>query len=525
MSVAPRARPEDFGIGRFFYTMRDAVIVADARSQQIILWNPAAEQILGYSPDEAVGKLVEELVPPELRELHRAGISRYSDTGRGDLVDAHKPVQLQALHKDGHRIDIELVFAPLADVSFDGAFITAFIRDVTERTQLQREAERALANMRLILESTGEGIYGIDLAGDCTFINFAAAEMIGYRSEEVVGRNMHHLIHHSKPDGSPYPVEECPIFRSFRFGRGCRVDDEVMWRRDGTPIPVRYSAFPIIDEGSVVGAVVSMSDITQRRVLEETLRQANARSREAYEKEKEAVEQLRNVDQLKNEFVAMVAHDLKSPMTVIGGLADMMSSKWDRLPDERKMEFLGLISSNVRQLADLVDDVLQVARIEANEISYVIEPFDLGQLVDRTVDEQRQGNPERTIEVSKMELLPHALADERRVWQVLTNLLSNAVKFSPAHEPVEISVVHDDDDSLRIAVTDHGGGIRPEEMDKLFQKFSRLTQHGGAGAKGTGLGLFICKRMIEEQGGRIWADSVLGTGSTFTCTLPTAPPA
>jgi PAS domain S-box-containing protein len=525
MSVTPRAKPEDFGIGRFFFTMRDAVIVADARSQQIILWNPAAEQILGYSPEESVGMRVEELVPPELRDLHRKGIARYSEAGRGDLVDAHEPVELQALHKDGHRVDIELVFAPLTDAPFDGVFIAAFIRDVSRRTELKHEAERALANMRLILESTGEGIYGIDMAGDCTFINFAAEEMIGYRGEEAVGRNMHDLIHHSKPDGSPYPVEQCPIFRSFRLGRGCRVDDEVMWRRDGTPVPVQYSAFPIIDEGSVVGAVVSMSDVTQRRMLEDALRQANARSREAYEKEKDAVAQLKSVDQLKNEFVAMVAHDLKSPMTVIGGLADTMSSRWDRLSEERRMEFLGLISSNVRKLADLVDDVLQVARIEANEISYVIEPFDLAQLVERTVEEQRQADPERRIEVSKMEVLPPALADEQRVWQVLTNLLSNALKFSPADAPVEVSVQHDDDDALRIAVTDHGGGIRPEEMDKLFQKFSRLSQHGGGAAKGTGLGLFICKRMVEEQGGQIWAESALGTGSTFTFTLPTAPPA
>ena len=523
MAVAPPARPEDFGIGRFFYDMRDAVIVADTASQRIVLWNPAAEAILGYPAEEGVGMLVEELVPPELRDLHREGIRRYAATQHGELVDAHKPVELQALHRDGHRLDIELVFAPLGQIQSEGVFMAAFIRDVTDRKRLQREAERALANMRLILESTGEGIYGIDLAGDCTFVNFAAEEMIGYRSEELIGRNMHDLIHHSRPDGSPYPVEQCPIFRSFRMGRGCRVDDEVMWRKDGTPVPVRYSAFPIIDDGSVVGAVVSMSDTTQRRMLEDTLRQASSRAREAYEKEKEAVERLKNLDQLKNEFVAMVAHDLKSPMTVIGGLADTMSSKWDRIGDDRKMEFLGLISSNVRKLADLVDDVLQVARIESNEISYVIGPLDLSVLVQRTAEEQRQAEPARVITVSTPDTLPLALADEQRVWQVLTNLLSNALKFSPAGAPVEVSVIHDDDDALRVDVTDHGGGIRPEEMGKLFQKFSRLTQAGGEKVKGTGLGLFICKRMIEEQGGHIWADSVLGEGSTFTFTLPTAP--
>ena len=523
MEGVQAARPEDFGIGRFFYEMRDAVVVADVATQKIILWNPAAEKILGYGHEEAQGMLVEELVPQELRALHRTGISRYAKTRKGELVDAHRAVELQAIHKNGDILDIELVFAPLDRGPSEGVFVAAFIRDISDRKALEREAQRASDNMRLILESTGEGIYGIDTAGTCTFVNYAVAEMMGYRVEEMEGRNMHELLHHSRPDGSPYPVQECPIFRSFQVGRGCRVDDEVMWRKDGTPVPVRYSAFPIIAQGTVTGAVVSMSDVTQRKMLEDSLRQATARSHEAYEKEKEAVETLKNLDQLKNDFVAMVAHDLKSPMTVIGGLADTMTSKWDRLDDTRKIEFLGLISGNVRRLADLVDDVLQVARIESNEISYVIEPFDLGMLVQKTVAEQREGYRDRTIEISAPESLPLALADDQRVWQVLGNLLSNALKFSPSDTPVSVSVTHDDEDLLRVSVTDQGGGIRPEEMDKLFQKFSRLTQTGGGQAKGTGLGLFICKRMIEEQGGRIWADSVLGEGSTFTFTLPPAP--
>ncbi len=516
-------RPEDFGIGQLFYEVRDAVVVADTASQRIVLWNPAAESILGYSEQEALGMAVEELVPAELKDVHRSGISRYAATGEGDLVAAHKAVELPAVHKDGRTIDIELVFAPISSVSAAGRFVVAFIRDVSERKDLEREVRQALGRLSLILASTGEGLYGVDTDGRCTFVNPAGAEMLGYRVEELYGQNIHELVHHTKEDGSPYPVEECPIYRAFRSGRGTRVDDEVMWRRDGTPIPVRYSAFPIIDHGVVTGTVVSLSDITQRRMLEETLRKANARAQAALENEREAVEQLRGLDQLKNEFVAMVAHDLKSPMTVIGGLADTMTAKWDRLENPRKMEFLGLISENVRKLADLVDDVLQVARIESNEISYLIAPFDLGTLVSRTAEEMLQAHPDRTIEVTVAAGLPPASGDEQRIWQVVTNLLSNALKFSPEGSTVEVNVIHDDDDSLRVDVRDHGHGIRSEEMSKLFQKFSRLTQAGPGGAKGTGLGLFICKRMVEEQGGTIWAESELGSGSTFSFTLPTAP--
>lgn len=522
MSGRAKLEPQDLGIGRLFYEIRDAVIVGDARTQEVVLWNRAAETILGYSKEEAVGMLIEELVPPELKDKHRVGISRYAEIGSGPLVDADVPIELPAVRKDGRRIDIELVFTPVGRGPDDGLYIAAFIRDITERKRLEKQAADALASLELILQSTGEAMYGIDTSGICTFANVAAGDMLGYRPDDLIGHDMHALIHHTKEDGSPYPTDQCPIYRSFRVGRGCHVDDEVMWRRDGVPVPVRYSAFPIIDQGVVTGAVVSMADVTQRRRLEQSLRDANARLNQAFEREREAVTTLKGLDQLKNEFVAMVAHDLKSPMTVIAGFTDIITSRWDTLDDAKKLEFLALISGNVHKLADLVEDVLQVARIESNEISYVLEPFDLAHLARTTAAEVVGAESSRSISVDVSDELPLAYGDEQRIWQVLTNLYSNALKFSPPDAPVEVEVVHDDSDALRVSVRDHGGGIRPEEMSKLFEKFSRLTQTTDKEAKGTGLGLFICKRMVEDQGGRIWAESTLGEGSTFSFTLPIA---
>ncbi|MGC1477019.1 MAG: response regulator [Terriglobales bacterium] len=157
-------------------------------------------------------------------------------------------------------------------------------KKLLKQTQ-EQGAERARLShqMQLLLESTGQGIYGIDLQGNCTFLNRAMAELIGARVEEVLGQNMHALVHHHRFDGSLYPVEECPIYRAFDKGESCCVDDEVMWRRDGTPIPVEYSSFPILEEGKVAGAVITVIDITERNRAEEKLRASEQLFRSIFE--------------------------------------------------------------------------------------------------------------------------------------------------------------------------------------------------------------------------------------------------
>ena len=138
--------------------------------------------------------------------------------------------------------------------------------DIDAERRAEAAVREAEERARLLLESSGEGIYGIDMQGLCTFINRAAAEMLGYRAEDVRGRNVHALFHHTHPDGSPYPVEDCPIYRSFRVGKGCRVDDEVLWRRDGTAFPAEYASYPLRgSDGEIKGAVVNFTDITERK--------------------------------------------------------------------------------------------------------------------------------------------------------------------------------------------------------------------------------------------------------------------
>ena len=152
-----------------------------------------------------------------------------------------------------------------------------------------RENLRLAEHLKLLMEATDEGIYGIDRWGRCTFANRSAAQMLGYRPDELLGERMHQLVHHTRGDGSPYPQEECPIYRAFGENRGVRVDTEVLWRRDGTPIPVEYSSHPIVKDGAVDGAIVTFVDITERKRTEQKLRESEERFRLLAENAKDII--------------------------------------------------------------------------------------------------------------------------------------------------------------------------------------------------------------------------------------------
>lgn len=250
---------------------------------------------------------------------------------------------------------------------------------------------------------------------------------------------------------------------------------------------------------------------------------ANQALRRSLEVQAAEVQRLRHLDELKNEYVAMVAHDLRSPMASISGAAATLLHSGDRLGEEHRRGLLEMITRSTGRLSGLVEDVLQVARIESGQFSSEAAAFDLGDLVRRTASEVEVGgggHPRITVDVA--EGLPFALADEERVWQVATNLLTNALKFSADDTAVDARV-DVAGDGLQVTVTDRGVGIDADDLHRLFEKFSRIRPAAGPGTStGTGLGLYICRRIVEAQGGRIWARSRPGEGSTFAFTVPVA---
>jgi hypothetical protein len=266
-------------------------------------------------------------------------------------------------------------------------------------------------------------------------------------------------------------------------------------------------------DGRLIGFAKVTRDLTERRMSEESLR-------EAAERERETVDQLREAARSREALVAIVAHDLRAPISVLHGSADLLLRDWNRLNSVDREVLLRGLSSTSARLRELVDDVLDLTRIEAGKLDYQMGTVDLLDVVLRAACDVDPG-------LQRIAVVPPAegalvRGDERRIWQIATNLMSNALKFSPSGAPVEV-VVDVEGGSARVTVTDGGVGITEEQQRRLFQPFSRIRESSGDGPEsGTGLGLYIARSLVTAQGGEIGVSSEPGAGSTFHFTLPLA---
>ena len=250
----------------------DAIVVGNGRGI-IVSWNRAASRLFGYSVEEIIGQPLTVLMPERYRAAHERGMARIESTGKGTLIGS--VVELHGLRKDGEEFPIELSLATWQTAK--GSYYSGIIRDISERKKAAQRLEQLQHQHTLILTQAGEGIYGIDEQGNTTFVNSSAANMLGYRVEELLDRHMHDVLHHTKPDGTPYPVKACPIYAAIHDGMVHRVVDEVFWRKDGTAFPVEYVSTPITEAESVVGAVIVFRDITARKQAESALKTSEER--------------------------------------------------------------------------------------------------------------------------------------------------------------------------------------------------------------------------------------------------------
>lgn len=379
---------------------------------------------------------------------------------------------------------------------------------VKERTleleQVNSELAASEENIRLLLDSTAEGIYGIDLNGKCTLCNASCSDMLGYEQAELIGRDMHDLIHNRYADQTPYPREKCKILRTCLTGEAIQADDEVLWRKDGTCFPAEFFSYPQYRHGKIIGAVVTFMDITERKQTQNELVIAKEQAEAA------------NIE--KSQFLANMSHEIRTPMNGIVGFLQLLEET-PLAPEQT--EFVKMIKTSTDSLLHVINDILDISKIEAGRMELEQISFDIRSTIESAVILFDAKAKEKGLELNLLisSAIPRFVTgDPTKLWQVISNLVNNAVKFTDQGEVfVEVSLVQEDSTAAEIlfAVTDTGIGMSEQETIKLFKPFTQADTSSTRKYGGTGLGLAICHRLLQIMGGEIGVTSAKGKGSTF----------
>jgi two-component system sensor histidine kinase/response regulator len=376
--------------------------------------------------------------------------------------------------------------------------------EISERESAQEALRESSELVTLLLESAPEAIYGVDLAGNCTFCNPACLRLTGYEDpSELLGRNMHAVIHYARPDGTPYPVEECSIYAGF-LGTVAHGDDEVLWRKNGTSFPVEFWSRLLHRNDRVIGMVVTFVDVTVRKQAEEALRNA-----------KEAAEA---GSRAKSEFLANMSHEIRTPLNGVIGMTELALGT--DLTEEQR-DYLQTVKSSGDALLSVINDILDFSKIEAGKTNLEVDFFDLRESLETILKTFALPASEK-----KVELLydvdgdvPQIMqGDANKLRQIVVNLLSNAIKFTHAGEVVlrvKVDQVEGEKYLLHFAVSDTGVGLAANVQKLVFEPFTQADNSTTKNYGGTGLGLAISGRLVKLMGGEIWVESEPGRGSQF----------
>jgi PAS domain S-box-containing protein len=446
---------------------------------RIVFINPAGARLLGaQNPDELVGKPIEDIIHPDYREVVRERIQRSLATGQ-----PAPPLMEKFIRLDGTVIDVEVTAVP---IMWEGRpAMQVVFRDITERKRMEEELKASEERYRDLFENANDGIYILDRAGRIVSFNRKAEELTGYTFEEVRGQPYTLLV-----SFGPERKKARRAFLKNMRGQPDKTELTII-RKDGREVILELSTRPILQGGQIVGIQGIARDITERKELE----------------------------RLKSDFISTVSHELRTPLTSIKGYVDLvLAGDVGPLTPEQK-EFLTIVSQNTTRLTELINDLLEIERLESGRIEFEFAELDLAEVLENVARSLHVNAEQKGLEF--LTEIPSGLkvrGDRERLAQVFLNLLSNAIKYTPAGT-VELRA-HQEDDAVVVEVRDTGIGLSESDLQKLFQKFFRSDNPYVRKVGGTGLGLSIAKAIVERHGGTITVTSQLGQGSTFTVRLP-----
>jgi PAS domain S-box-containing protein len=494
---------------RLQYTLdQHAIVSVTDVTGRITYANDRFCQISGYARDELLGQnhriFKSGVHPQEVYEDMWRTVANGS-TWNGEVCNRNKAGGFYWVHA---------TITPFMNERGKPEEYVAIRTEITVQKDLEKASQRQEAWLRTILDNLGEGVYTLDAQGKLAYLNAEAEHLIGWRMEELVGKGLHDIIHHHRPDGSVLPAMECPIHLAMCEHRVYRSSDEVFFHKDGSSRPVKITGAPLALDGEWQGSVAVFSDMREERQLQQHLLDAKNAAEDAM--------------RLKSDFLSTMSHEIRTPLNGVIGMTDLLL---DTPLDNEQTEFARTIKISADALMAIINDILDFSKIEAGHLVLEETGFSLRQTVESSLDVLAARAQEKQLTLASFiapDLPDHLIGDPTRIRQILLNFLSNAIKFTERGVVVASAMQEPtaaDDTSrvvVKLAVRDCGIGLSEAARAGLFQPFYQADSSTTRKYGGTGLGLSICKRLVEAMGGEIGVDSVPGDGSTFWVRIPLA---
>lgn len=476
------------GIRKLLESAPDPVVITDGAGL-IVLVNRQAELTFGYAREELIGQCVDVLLPEQLRELHVGHRRIYCHAPRTRPMGMG--LRLVARRRDGSELPVEISLSPLR--LRGQQFVISTVRDVTERRSLEREEDNLLASLTSTLEGVTEAVFAFDSQGRLVRANPAASRLLGRPADQLRGLHIRDVFRFEDQAGRALETDEYAFQKTLAGTELVSVRDRFLPRPEGGHVVVSVSSALVRDRERDVDLVVQLvRDVDDERQVEE----------------------------LKNQVISLVSHELRTPIANIKGFSSSLLQEGIEFDAATWRDFVSEIDHEVDRLGALVQDLLDMSKIEAGTIVLNAQPVSPAEITTEVLRGVGKIAAKHELVSTVVDALPRVMVDVSQVERVLGNLIENAVKYSPPGTRIEIGAATIDA-SVAWSVRDHGPGVPLEYRERIFEKFVRAPV-AGTRIPGTGLGLPICKGIVEAHGGRLWLESTEGGGSRFVFTVPVA---
>jgi PAS domain S-box-containing protein len=471
----------------------DAMVISDA-SGRIMLVNAQTERVFGYSRDELIGQLVDVLVPKEFRDKHPGYRADYTAHPRARAMGAD--LELRGLRKDATEFPVEISLSPIETP--DGTLVASAIRDVSARKQGEDARRASELKFRGILESAPDAMVIADEQGRIVLVNAESERLFGYPRDELIGQLVDMLVPDRSRERHPQHRQRYTAHpRTRSMGEGSELSGR---RKDGSEFPIEIMLSPLVSpEGTLVTAAIR--DITGRKSAELHLLKT--------------IGELKRSNAELEHFAYVASHDLQEPLRMVASYTQLLAKRYAGRLDADADEFIAYAVEGSNRMQTMIQDLL--AYLRAGASSEPARKIPSEGALQAAIANLRVSIEESGAVVTH-DSLPVIATDNTQLTQIFQNLLGNGIKYHGAEVPhLHVAARHGSDEWI-FSVRDNGLGIDAKYFERIFVLFQRL--HARNEFSGTGIGLAVCKKMLERLGGKIWVESQLGQGSTFFFSLP-----